>query len=514
MESLTTAFKKTNIIKGYFLEGVVFIFAAGGRNYYLILLLLFSAFVFYLSYRHASGNNKSRDYFHGGKDSSFFSTVGTLFVTVIGTVSLLSVVQISFVKGTVGYLYYVSAAFGIFLLAYCFCDSREKGYTSLPGELSSQYRAPRYFEIGIGVLLIVVQLIFASGIITGGIQLLSYFTTISKPALSLVIFLMFFFYVLIGGYLAVERADCIRIWIILVGGCILLYKSLSAVGGYSAIKQTFIELGRPEHLSFLGNKALTPMTFLSFLIASFCLIIVLPLYRSSIYAAENKQTARSAVFFTGILVLLFSFIPTMTGMASSVLAESDGAVNIIANPDRAFAFIADSVAGPWLCFLFILMGISTVISAVDSCIMSCADILTNNIISVIRKTHLEPKKYNYLSRSSVVAMTFLAFSLVYLSQFTNAFNHIASVLIPALAAIVLCGRFSRSPKWPCAIFSLVCSCSVGEYILLTTGFSDGVFFFMSGPTVFVFLTSLVAYLLSSRSVILYKNYARSKRKSG
>ncbi len=178
---------------------MVAIFASGNKNSYILWLLLTFAAVTYFSLQFAKGKNSRRDFFHGGKASSFFAVVGTLFVTVIGTVPFLTMVRIGFQNGHVGYIYYTAAALGLFVLAYAFSDGREKGYSSVAGELRATFGAPLRFEAFTGFLLMLIELVLAGGIIAGGVEFLSYFTTVDTMILRVFIFSLFFVYLFWGA---------------------------------------------------------------------------------------------------------------------------------------------------------------------------------------------------------------------------------------------------------------------------------------------------------------------------
>ncbi len=208
------------------------------------------------------------------------------------------------------------------------------------------------------------------------------------------------------------------------------------------------------------------------------MITVLPLYRNGIYSAQDKKTARASVFFTAVLVLLFSLVPTLTGMAAAVVADRDGAVNILQIPERFRVHFGYGGRPVRSASLFVLMALSTVVCGGGFLLLSCADILTNNICMILSKKNITTENYRLLSKSAVVIMTAAAFILSFESIAATRIQEIGSILIPSLGVMVLSAKMFGSVKWQAATAGLVSGCAVGTVCLFGQAGHTGVFWYL------------------------------------
>ena len=86
-----------------------------------------------------------------------------------------------------------------------------------------------------------------------------------------------------------------------------------------------------------------------------------------------------ALSLSGWLLLIFSLLPAIIGMAAFTIATNTGAQAVLEKPDFAFTYIATVVLGPMLGLMFMISGLSATMSSGDSDALSGVTILLTEV---------------------------------------------------------------------------------------------------------------------------------------
>ena len=203
------------------------------------------------------------------------------------------------------------------------------------------------------------------------------------------------FYTYLGGLNAVVKTDIIQFIIIIVGGIIVFYVSISNLGG---IEQLYDKTGEKMHLHLSANHPTLPWTHL---LGLFFLNINYWCANQTIMqraiAARNLKHAQIGLLAGGLIKYFMAAIIVLPGIALYGILGED-----LQDPDLAFPYIVKNLLpsgfkGIILCGLF-----ASLMSTLDSTLNSIATMCSTDIYSKYINTSATDKEKIIVGRKSII----------------------------------------------------------------------------------------------------------------
>ena len=268
-------------------------------------------------------------------------------------------------------------------------------------------------------------------------------------------------YKLRGGLKAVALTDIVQVTLLVLGGLVISYLSLSKIGGDSGVLGGFAELTRqaPEHFDMIlspDSPHYKQLPGLAVLIGGMW-IANLSYWGFNQYiiqralAAKNLQEAQRGVIFAGFLKLLMPVIIVLPGIAAVVLEPN------LAKPDQAYPSMMSLLPTGLLGLVFAAL-IAAIIASTASKINSIATIFTLDIYSKVKsvqsraaddtsdrafQNHLVLVGRTAATVSIVIAMLMARPLLGSLDQAFQYIQEFSGFVTPGITVIFLLGLF-----WP------------------------------------------------------------------
>ncbi len=247
-------------------------------------------------------------------------------------------------------------------------------------------------------------------------------------------------YTYLGGLSAVVKTDIIQFFVLVFGGVVVLFVTISHLGGWN---QLFIQTPEKMHLHLSANHEKLPwihMFGLFFLNINYWCANQTVMQRA--IAAKSLKHAQTGLMVGGILKYFMAVIIIIPGIALYGIMDQP-----LSDPDMAFPYIVNNyipigLKGLILCGLF-----ASLMSTVDSTFNSIATLWSIDIYSVyINKKANEYEKVNSGRKAIIYSFftaTFMGLVLLYL-KFENsngAFTHTLNELryyINAGIVVLIC----------------------------------------------------------------------------
>jgi len=268
-------------------------------------------------------------------------------------------------------------------------------------------------------------------------------------------------YQLRGGLKAVALTDIVQVTLLVLGGLVISYLSLSKIGGDAGVLGGFAELTRqaPEHFDMIlspDSPHYKQLPGLAVLIGGMW-IANLSYWGFNQYiiqralAAKNLQEAQRGVIFAGFLKLLMPVIIVLPGIAAVVLEPN------LAKPDQAYPSMMSLLPTGLLGLVFAAL-IAAIIASTASKINSIATIFTLDIYSKVKSVQSRAAEdtsdrafQNHLvlvgriaaTVSIVIAMLTARPLLGSLDQAFQYIQEFSGFVTPGITVIFLLGLF-----WP------------------------------------------------------------------
>ena len=256
-------------------------------------------------------------------------------------------------------------------------------------------------------------------------------------------------YTYLGGLNAVVKTDIIQFLILLMGGAIVCYFSINALGG---LEQLYIKTPEKMHLHLSSDHPVLPWTHL---LGLFFLNINYWCANQSIMqraiAAKNLSHAQSGLMIGGFLKYLMAIVIVIPGIALfGILGDSFN------EPDLAFPYIVNTylpvgLKGIVLCGLF-----ASLMSTIDSTFNSLATLWSIDIYSkYFNKNATDFEKINSGRRAIIFSFfTALLMSMILLylkfdspeSAFTHTLNSLRYYINCGIVVLIISAIFLIKPK--------------------------------------------------------------------
>jgi SSS family solute:Na+ symporter len=282
-------------------------------------------------------------------------------------------------------------------------------------------------------------------------------------------------YQLRGGLKAVALTDIVQVTLLVFGGLVVSYLTLSKIGGDSGVIGGFMELTRraPDHFDMIlspDNPHYKDLPGLAVLVGGMW-IANLSYWGFNQYiiqralAAKNIAEAQKGVIFAGFLKLLMPVIIVLPGIAAVVLAPD------LTKPDQAYPTMMQLLPQGLLGLVFAAL-IAAIIASTASKINSIATIFTLDIYAKLKGVQsraedeagsgAHEKQLVRVGRIAAVVSILIAMAMArpLLGNLDQAFQYIqefSGFVTPGITVIFLLGLFWKGATEAGALVGAIAS---------------------------------------------------------
>ncbi len=472
-------------------------------NFGTFFLIGFAAYVVLMiivGYISSKGKSEGKGYLTGGGQLPFFLIFATMGATLIGTGSSIGATANGFKMGFGGAAYGLGAALGVLTLAWIAQKTklREKNFVTMAEEAQFHYNGNKLVKSVMSIMMYIIEVVWLGNHVNGGATYLSYVTGLDLVTSKAIAVLAFGVYVIIGGYLAVVWTDLIQLTILVIGFIAITAVCIPMAGGWGAISETITEAGKAGNLSFYGVGTMGVMALVSLIWSIFIPCWGTPTYRMRVYTAKSNKTATNALKTSGLLLLGFSLLPAIIGMAAFTIATNNNATSVLENPDFAFTYIATTALGPVLGLLFMISGLSATMSSGDSDAIAGVTIAIQDIYPIFTGKSLPEEKVGRWSRIMTVVTLLLAFCATLFAQ--DVISYISNVIgsiIPGVSIAMVLGALWKRATWQGGLASVGVGTLFGILYLFVPAFQSWIVGIFTGPAIPATIVALVAEVVVS-----------------
>ena len=399
---------------------------------FFLYIVAMIALSLYISKKQKSG----QDFLLGNRSVPFLLMLGTTVATMVGTGSSMGAIGKGYADGWAGSLYGIGGAIGILLLAKLFASARNHRFMTFAEELSFYYGANKSIKAFMAVLILLAEIGWLGAHILGGGLYLSWIAGINLLQAKIIVALAFSVYVIIGGYMAVVWTDTIQALVLFFGFILMAYISLEKVGGFSGLNTAHPQ----DTFEFLTGPNLIPSISLAFVI--FIGVMATPAFRQRIYSSDTVRNIRKSFYLSGLLYLIFCFIPAIIGMSAYQLNPG------LENSNYAFPFLATEILPLAIGMIVLIAGLSATMSSASSDAIAGVSILMRDIYQIFAGRLPAKNDAIKYSRIGLVLISGLAlvFSL-YATDVIDYIKYMVSVIMSGMFVAVMLGKYWHRATW-------------------------------------------------------------------
>lgn len=462
-------------------------------NWYLVVIALYAVLLIAVGVIISRRVKGADDFFVGGRKMAPFLLFITLVAPNIGAGSTVGVAGMGFTSGISAAWWIIASAVGTFILAFIIGPkiweiAKNHGFYTLGDYL--EYRYNRYFRGLISLMMAIGTLAIFAGQLMGIGWILSVVADIDKTTSVLIASAVVVLYFCAGGFLSAVYANLIEACVKLAGFIVAVPLVLSFVGGFDGLHDKVVinmadTVQSTAYFSFDGLGTTVIMGFFLMLMPSFFLS---PALIGKVYSARDKNTVRISTFFCGIVMLLFSVIPVILGMAAYAIAPD------LPQRDLALPYVMKECMPFWASALALAAIFSAEISAADAVLYMITTSFTKDLYkSFINPTVLDEKLIKGGRIVTVMAGVIGIGLAIILPNVISALSIFYSLMSVSITAPLLFGLFTKKSS----AFSAIIAAIIG--VIVTIGleiFNDNKgIWILNGQSTAILLTLIIMTVL-------------------
>ncbi|WPX96191.1 sodium:solute symporter family protein [Candidatus Bandiella euplotis] len=308
-------------------------------NYYLLVLLVASlGALSFFGYRSAKKIKNYDNYFLAGRQLGIFSVCVSLLATQIGGGVILGTSQASYKYGIYGIFYTFGLSLGLIAVAFFGAKQlREKNVATVAELFEKEYNSVFLKKIASIISITSLYGILISLIISTKGFLVAF--GMKNDLILYAFWVILLTYTILGGIRAVVYINMVKITLIFI--------VFTSVIAYYAIERfEFLQFSLDSLLVSIKPKG--EISFSDYIIVPFLFVFIEQDMAQNFFAAKNTKVAYISAFLAGVLLLLFSFIPVIFGVAARSIGNiPDGANEMMfffTQTSNGFVTLATSVA--------------------------------------------------------------------------------------------------------------------------------------------------------------------------
>lgn len=462
----------------------------------MVLLICFFAYVvlmFVISHLTAGQKKQTGvEFTLAGRSVPLLLIIGSAVATQVGTGASMGATGFAYTNGWAAILYGLGMAIGIIICGRLFYNTREWEVNTMSEEIGVYYGANKYIMnlVTIGMYLASVGWLGAH--VVGGGMYLAWLTDIDVTVARLIVGVIVALFVLKDGYGGVTWIATAQAIILFFGFIILGIAALIHIGGFDALKAA-----APEGAyTFLGLGKLDPIHAISVVCAEIMGILAVPSFRQRIYSSKDGKSLKIGFYVTGVISLIFSFIPPILGMTAYASNPNLQHVNY------AFPYLAMSVLPLWLGAIALISGLSATMSSAAGDASAAMNILVNDVFQIIYKKNPPENKVVFLSKLAVAFTVIVAIiGTLTAEDVLSYITNMVGLLVTGQAIAGVMGRLWSRATWQGAIASMFGG-AVGALCFQYIPAMNAFFGFAVFPSIIFALTSgVIVSLLTPRNTM-------------
>ena len=431
----------------------------------------------------------AHDFFVGGRKMAPFLLFITLVAPNIGAGSTVGVAGMGFTSGISAAWWIIASAVGTFILAFVIGPkiweiAKNNGFYTLGDYL--EYRYNRYFRGLISLMMAIGTLAIFAGQLMGIGWILSVVADIDKITSVLIAAVVVVLYFCAGGFLSAVYANLIEACVKLIGFIVAVPLVLAFVGGFGGLHTKVVAnmanaTQSAAYFSFDGLGTTVIMGFFLMLMPSFFLS---PALIGKVYSARDKKTVRISTFFCGVVMLLFSIIPVILGMAAYAIAPD------LPQRDLALPYVMKECMPFWASALALAAIFSAEISAADAVLYMITTSFTKDLYKSFINPTISDEKLIKGGRIVTVLAGIIGIGLaIVLPNVISALSIFYSLMSVSITAPLLFGLFTKRSSAFSAIFAAI----IGVIVTVGLEFFNGNkgIWILNGQSTAILLTLII-----------------------
>lgn len=387
------------------------------------------------------------DFFVAGRRLGFWLSLGTLASIFVGG-SAIAVAGMGHQYGVGGVWYYIAFSLGFFILAKTFVA---------PLRSLEQYTIADIFEaryskkarVAVSFIIFVAWLFFFAALIVAGARVIE--VTLGWNIITAIIVTagVFTIYTSIGGMWAVTMTDFVQFLILVVGIIVMFPLALYHVGGFEGLFSALPTAYKGAVPEVDGST----MAGLGFLFATFMLTtpttIVAPDVYLRVWCIKDDKSAKKTLYVLAVLLILFSAILVITGMAAYVIVPD-------AEHELALPLMMQTLLPAGLSGLMLVALLAAAVSGAVPEVIVCASILARDIYQSFINPNADDKKLLKVSRILTFFVGICGMALA--CSMTNVMDltyYCYRIFVPATVPSIIAAFYSRKTTGAAALASII-----------------------------------------------------------
>lgn len=422
-------------------------------NGYLIIILAYSLLLIgigFLLKRYVKG---TADFFVAGRNLGPLLLFTTLIAPNIGAGSTVGNAGLGFQYGWSAAWWIAASAVGTFLLAFFIGPkiwqiAKTHSLYTLGDYL--EYRYHRNFRGLISLLMAVGTLAIFSGQLMGIAWLLTAVAGTDKLTGVMIGAVVVVLYFGVGGLLSAAYVNIIEIIVKFFGFLIAIPFALSYVGGFSGL-----ELKVAEHLqdAVKTENYFSPIGMGSTMILGYFLMLTPSFFISpgligKVYGGRNEKAVRWGTAMCGLVMLLFSVVPTLLGMCAYAAFPD------LVQRELSMPTIMRECMPFWASALALAAIFSAEVSAADAVLYMIATSFTKDLYKTFINPQIGDQDLLRLSRVATVGAGIIGVGLaILLPNIITALSIFYSLMSVSLTAPLLFGLYTKKASTKSAFWA-------------------------------------------------------------
>ena len=450
-------------------------------NPFVLAILLYLLALVAVGWRKAKKVQDSDDFMVAGRSLPWYVLVGTLLATWIGSGSLFSGAGLGYRNGLAGLWSSGGAWVGIVLVFFIAKRIRNLGKVTVPDVFEARYG--KLAATLATITTVIAYLTIVSYQFKGGGKVLSIVTegAISAEAGIVITAVFAILYTVLAGMLSVVYTDVVNGVLMTIGCVATLGFLLVEVGGLDVVLQSAEAAGKwglfGHWAAESDSGASGPVVAISLCVPTMLLLLGDANMYQRIFSARDGGTARRAVFFWVIGVVVLETCISLLGLTGSVAAEQGLIEDLAASragTENVIPTLAMDAVPMALGMLMVATMMAVIVSTADSFLLIPATNLTRDVYQRWISPNAPQSRVVLISRVLVLALGGVAYLLVeqfptVLEAAVTAYTIYGTSITPALLAAFLWKRTTTAG----AVASILTGATVTllwSFVIDTSGF--------------------------------------------
>jgi solute:Na+ symporter, SSS family len=444
----------------------------------LSIIACYFVFIFIITVRIGRKVSDSDDYFLAGRSMRWPMIGASLFATNISAEQFVGQAGLAVAVGIAVANYQLAGVLGFALMGVIFLPTFIRlGIKTAPQFLEIRYGVESRKFLSILTILFIGLNAVPLSLYAGGQVMRDMFGWDSIVPGILILCVTTGLYAVIGGLKAVVVTDFLQMFILVIGGFLVLGFGLHAVGGVGAFlgKMDAIKASGGEDLMSLfrpANHPIIPWTGVVFglTVHAFYYCSMNHTIVQRAMAAKSIHQGRMGGLFAALLKVLTVFIIVMPGIVGLVLLKDGFFTTPPETEDQIYAAMIRSLLPSGLIGLTLSGLVAALMSSVDSNICSASSLITLDWYQPARPNASE-KELVRMGRvvGAVIIIMGMIWALWVIPHFKFLFDYLAkfnSYSVGGLLACFIGGLFSPYPNRKAGFWTLVIGSVLGLFLWL------------------------------------------------